>query len=240
MSTAQLMVVPRAENVAECAAFKLLEVYQEAVEERGNFHLALSGGKSPRQMYELLRETDRIDWPLVRIYWGDERLVPPWDVASNERMAREALLNHVSIPEENVFPMYRPGEPHEVAEAYEHQLRMHLPNGRFDLVLLGLGSDGHTLSLFPGQDAVHETDKWVVASTAPVEPSTRITLTPPVVARARERMFLISGEDKADAIRRMLEGPMNVDETPSQAIARLMDTWVVLDEGANTGLTDIS
>ena len=150
----------------------------------------------------------RIPWAHVHVFWGDERYVPPEDPRSNYRMAKETLLNHVPCPPANIHPMPTHFPSADVAARdYERTLRNHFVDEwpRFDLVLLGIGDDGHTASLFPGSLALAERTRWVVAAQAPVEPQLRLTLTLPALTRAAAVHVLVAGAAKAEALRHVLE-----------------------------------
>ena len=168
--------------------------------------LALSGGSTPRKMHEMLAQADGIDWSNVHIFWGDERTVPPDHADSNYRMAKETLLDHIDIPAGNVHRMAGELDPEIAASKYEDEIRQvfNLKQGdvpRFDIILLGMGADGHTASLFPGTDALDETQRLVVANRVPQMDTVRLTLTYPVLNNARLVLFVVAGEDKADAAR---------------------------------------
>ena len=180
--------------------------------------------------------------PKLHIFWGDERYVPPTDPQSNEGMARTALLNHVPIPEKNIHAMYREGGVESAAKAYEETIRQELgPDLALDLLLLGIGPDGHTASLFPGEPAVHETERLVVGrlSAMPEWPE-RITMTRAAPNASPNRPLPSSRSvDKAEPMKKraLLEGPENWDETPSQAIARHAPNVIwYLDEAAASNL----
>ena len=183
---------------------------RDAVERRGRCSLVLSGGSTPKGAYERLavRYGDRLPWPQVHLFWGDERFVPPSDLRSNARMAREALVDRVPIPPANVHPIPTDGAPADAAALrYEDTLRAHFagPHPSFDLVLLGLGEDAHTASIFPGSAALDEPARWVMAVAAPVDPPLRITLTLPALIPAVRLFVLVSGAAKAPALRRALD-----------------------------------
>jgi 6-phosphogluconolactonase len=210
------------------AAEEVVRNAAEAVGERGVFTWVLSGGSTPRDLYRALGHPpyrDRISWSAIHVFWGDERHVPPDHPDSNFRMAREAMLDAVPLPAENIHRI-RAEEPNATAAAasYEADLMefFRLAPGewpRFDLVLLGLGKDAHTASLFPGGEAVHEKERLVVAPWVAAQNTFRITLTPPVLNHARLITFLISGEDKAEPLRAVLEGPRDPDRYPAQIVA---------------------
>jgi 6-phosphogluconolactonase len=185
--------------------------------------LCLAGGQTPRALYQVLATEyrDTIPWPQLDLYWGDERYVPPDDAQSNYRLVRESLLDHVPIPKENVHPMPTDlPDPDDAAAAYEQALRERFspPWPRFELVLLGMGSDGHTASLFPGSPALAERTRWVVTSRASVDPRVRLTLTLPVLNRAALVFFLVAGAEKADILRRVLAGPPESAPYPAAAV----------------------
>jgi len=191
----------------------------------GSFIVALSGGSTPRDTYLRLGTgalVSKMMWSRVQILWGDERCVPPDHVESNYRMARETLLDRVPVPAENVHRIRGEDDPATAAGVYEATLRAllgTLAGARIDLVLLGLGEDGHTASLFPGSAAVHEQTRWVMAARASAASMWRITLTPAVINAAADVLFLVSGGAKAGILRRVIEGPRRPEELSAQAIA---------------------
>ena len=216
-----------AAELTSAAAEEVAQRAEEAVRERGLFAWALSGGSTPRDLYRMLAGPpyrDRLPWSAIHVFWGDERHVPPDQPDSNFRMAREAMLDRVPVPAENVhrIPAERPDAQRAAAE-YEAMLRsaFALSSGewpRFALILLGLGKDGHTASLFPGGDAVRERERLVVAPWVEAQKTFRITLTPPVLNHARLAVFLVSGEDKAEPLRAVLAGPRDPERYPAQVI----------------------
>ncbi len=178
----------------------------KAVEGR-EFRLSLCGGSTPRAIYEALAEVD-LDWARVLVTFGDERPVPPDHADSNFRMAREALLDRVPIPEGNVLRMKGELDPAAAAAECEGELRGRADGGTFrhDLVLLGMGEDGHTASLFPGTAALDETERWVVANEVPQMGTTRITFTYPLLNAAHEVLFLVTGEKKRAIVEEVERG----------------------------------
>lgn len=225
------IVLPTAEALAEDAAQRFARAASDAIHSRGEFVVALSGGTTPRSLYARLAAppyASTVPWSEVVVLWGDERCVPPDEAASNYRMAREALLDHVAIPAAHVHRIRGEDDPIAAARAYEQTLRIVLrtPQGpprdasgaRIDLVLLGLGDDGHTASLFPGGPAFTR-DPWVVAHYVAAVSQWRVTLTPLIINAAAEVLFLVSGESKAAIVRRVLEGPQRPHELPAQLIA---------------------
>jgi len=222
---ADLAVLPSTAALADAAAARFVAAAEDAIASHGQFIVALSGGSTPRDTYLRLGTealVSKVMWSRVQVLWGDERCVPPDHVESNYRMARETLLDRVPVPAANVHRIHGEDDPATAAEAYEATLRalLRTPAGaRIDLVLLGLGEDGHTASLFPGSAAVHEQTRWVMAARATAASMWRITLTPAVINAAAEVLFLVSGGAKAGILRRVLEGPRRPQELPAQAIA---------------------
>lgn len=231
-------------ELARAAAEEFARRAAGAIRARGRFSAALSGGSTPRRLFALLADQeepfrDRIDWRAVHLFWGDERHVPPDHPESNFRMARETLLDRIEIPAENVHRVR--GEEPDAARAaalYEDELRAFFRGApRFDLVLLGLGADAHTASLFPGTAVVREHERWVAAPWVEKLGAFRITLTPAVFDRAATVIFLVQGEEKAGALRAVLSGNRDPDGVPAQAV-RPRDgeiLWLV-DRRAASGL----
>jgi 6-phosphogluconolactonase len=180
----------------------------------------------------LLRTLDRIEWPKVHLFFGDERAVPPTHPDSNYAMVYEALISKVAIPAKNVRRIIGEGEANENARSYENQLRTFfagLPWPRFDLVLLGMGEDGHTASLFPHSDALQEKSRWVIATTKNASSEKRITLTVPVFNHAAHVMFLVTGKEKAQRLAEALRPHPGSGLLPAQAITPADGTleWLV-------------
>jgi 6-phosphogluconolactonase len=222
-----VQVYPDAATLTQAAAEHFVARAAEAVTARDRFTVALSGGSTPRSTYTLLASDEfapRIDWPRVHAFWGDERCVPPDHPDSNYRMAREALLLHVPIPAGNVHRIHGELDPEQTAKEYERALLSVFggsPGGsppRFDLVLLGMGSDGHTASLFPGTAAIHEGERWVAAHHVPKLSAWRVTLTPAVINAAVQVTFLVAGAGKAERLREVLNGPHQPDVLPAQIV----------------------
>jgi 6-phosphogluconolactonase len=195
--------------LAAAAAREVAQVLATAAREHGSASIALAGGRTPRGLYRCLALDHRHDtpWDRVHVYWSDERDVPHDDDRSNYRMVRESLLDHIPVRPEHVYPMPTVlGEPGQAAAEYERTLRLRFDAEwpRFDIVLLGIGDDGHTASLFPRSPALDEASRWVVATTAPVEPRGRLTLTLPALTHAMAIFVVVSGSSKADALRSAL------------------------------------
>jgi 6-phosphogluconolactonase len=183
---------------------------RDAVAKQGRFTMALSGGNTPRGLYRLLAEApyrDQIDWTASHFYWVDERSVPPDHQDSNFRLACELLLSRVPVPQNNIHRIRGEDGPEAAAYAYEDELRtfFRAPVPVFDLVLLGMGSDGHTASLFPSHPAVEESSRLVVPVTSGPGGHRRITMTLPVLGHASMVLFLVTGQAKAEAVSRVLE-----------------------------------
>jgi 6-phosphogluconolactonase len=220
---AQIIVAPDAVALAAQAAEQFAAIAHEAATSRGRFGVVLSGGSTPQTLFQVLaREPyqQQIPWAQTHVFWADERCVPPDDPNSNYRLAHDTLIAHVPIPPENIHRMRGELEPEVAARSYDRELQDVYcgPRPRFDLVLLGLGRDGHTASLFPGSSALLETEQLAVAVQATYEdrPADRLTLTLPTIKTARQVLFLVAGEDKAEIVRAVLEGPS--DQFPAQEI----------------------
>ncbi len=215
-------VYPDNESLIAGAADLIVESAEKAVKERGRFTLALSGGETPQPLYERLAAPgyrERIDWSRVLIFFGDERCVPPYDPRSNYLMARTSLFDKAPIPRENIYRMRGEDQPGKAAGDYEEILRRTFGgDAGFDLILLGMGDNGHTASLFPGLAAVTEKERWVLAAYVEVAGMWRITMTPVVINGARQVVFLVSGGKKAEILRRVLKGPFEPVVLPSQAV----------------------
>ena len=217
-----------AEAVSQAAAVEFVRCAREAVSARGRFRAALSGGSTPRRMYQLLAappHRDQIDWAKTDLFWGDERAVPPDDKESNFRMTREALLDHVPIPPAQVHRIEAErSDRDQAARDYQQAIARAFgvdaagPPPSFDLVLLGMGPDGHTASLFPHTAALNETVRWVVVNYVPKFATDRVTLTLPILNRSHEVLFLVAGADKAEPLAEVLQGPPDPQRLPSQSI----------------------
>ena len=220
------------EQLAHAAAAKFVE---HARETGDRFCVSLAGGNTPRRVYELLATelfSRQINWTKVHLFFGDERAVPPDHTDSNYAMVAEALIPKVAIPPANVHRIPAERGAKESATAYEEHLREFFAGQtwpRFDLVLLGMGEDGHTASLFPGSNALEETSRWVVATRNVQTGADRITLTLPVFNEANHVMFLVVGEKKAQRLKEALRPTPGADLLPAQAIKPTHGTleWLV-------------
>jgi 6-phosphogluconolactonase len=234
------------QDLFQAAAEEVIRAATDAVAQRGRFAIALSGGSTPKNLYTLIaaNASASLPWDRMFFFWGDERHVPPDDPDSNYRMAKETLLSKIAVPPANIFPI--PAEnpdPSAAAEAYEDTLRnfFALAPGefpRFDLILLGMGPDGHTASLFPETAALQEKSRLVVANWVEKLQASRITFTLPVLNAARCVAFLVSGTDKAAVLHEVLEGNAPAEKYPSKLVrpsdGRLI--WFV-DRAAASGLS---
>ena len=243
-----LHVFPDPAAAAFAAAAEIVRRAEAAQTRRGHFTIALAGGSTPRAVYELLASDEfvsGVDWSNVYVFWGDERCVPPDHADSNYRMARLALLDFVPIPMDHIYRLHGEMEPEQAASAYEGALRTFFgdrsrgerltPN--FDLVLLGLGDDAHTASLFPGTPALAETERWVAAQYVQKLGVWRLTLTPPALNAAEAVLFLVTGSSKTAALAAVLESPPDPQRFPAQLIQPASGdlAWYV-DEAAASGL----
>ncbi len=228
-------------ELSEAAAMDIADFIASTVSRRGHFSLALSGGSTPRTLHNLLGTVYRkkIPWEAVSIFFGDERYVPHTDNQSNYLMAGETLLNLVPIPVRNIHPIPTDhSDPVKAAEAYETELRKHFPEigSSFDLVILGMGKEGHTASLFPGSPALDEKRRWVMSVEVPVLPRRRITLTYPILNRASAVYFLVSGSDKKGALREVVARSSDYHKFPAKGVSPVhgrLEWWV--DSAALTG-----
>ena len=218
LTTPQDLFQAAAEEVIRCAT--------SAITERGRFTIALSGGSTPKNLYTLIaaNASASLSWDRMFFFWGDERHVPPDNPDSNYRMAKETLLSKAAIPPANIFriPAENP-DASAAADAYEQTLRKFFAVApgefpRFDLILLGIGPDGHTASLFPETAALEETSRLVVANWVEKLQTNRITFTLPVLNAARCVAFLVSGTDKAAVLHEVLEGNATAEKYPSKLV----------------------
>ena len=235
-----------------------MQLARQAISDRGRFSVALSGGSTPGDLYALLATPElaaQVDWARVYFFWGDERAVPPDDPASNYRMAHETLVSRVPVPPENIFRIPAENEPSVAAREYDRVLRhfftpplladgLGRPTGErrvgvphFDLILLGLGANGHTASLFPHSAVLHNTSDWVAAEYIAEVKMNRITLTVPSINAARNILFLVSGADKAQTVHAVLRGDHRPADLPAQLIQSTDGTLVwLLDRAAASAL----
>jgi 6-phosphogluconolactonase len=215
VSPSNVHVFETPKDLAEAAAGS----FAKSAKERERFAVALAGGSTPKTLYELLatRYRDTLDWDKVHAFFGDERTVPPDHEDSNYRMAYEALISRVPVG--SVHRMRGELDPAEAAALYEKELGEFFGGPpRFDLVLLGIGEDGHTASLFPGTPALDVTDRWAVENPVEKLNTIRLTLTIPAINAAKQVIFLVAGESKAEALKEILEGDADPHEYPAKLI----------------------
>src|SRR6266852_2090694 len=220
-----IAIYPDIDTLSYEAAQYGVRIASESIVTRGLFTIALSGGTTPRTLYGLLGSEpyrSQIDWALVHIFWSDERCVPPDSPDSNYHMAHEVLLSQIPIPVQQVH--YMPADQpdrYAASQAYAEEMqRTFGTNGitGFDLIQLGMGLEGHTASLFPHQASLHEQQRLVIPVTVPKPPPERLTFTPPLLNAAGHVLFLVTGSDKADALKAVIEGEYQPDEYPAQIV----------------------
>lgn len=243
----KVLVVPDGEELARQAANMLIDVSHEASQRGGAALVALSGGSTPKRMGELLSTPeyqDRVEWNHLELFWGDERFVPLGDSQSNAGEALRAFIDAAPIHPDDVHVWETEGDitPEESARTYATTIREVSGTSRgvpiFDLIFVGMGDDGHTLSLFPGTTAMHNTTDLVIAHHVPKLDADRLTFGPVLANNARKVVFLVGGSGKAETLHRVLDGPVNIDETPSQVIRPVNGelVWLV-DEAAAADLS---
>jgi 6-phosphogluconolactonase len=221
------------------SAEQFSQLAHESIEASGRLTVAFSGGSTPKHLYSLLASPDyknRIRWNNVELFWGDERCVPPDHPESNFRMAQEALLSRIQIPTGNIHRMRGEGQPQAAAAEYEKELQefFGLDSGglpRFDLILLGIGEDGHTASLFPGSDALNETKHLVVAPFVEKLNSYRLTLSLLVLNNAANVWFLVAGPSKADAVKQAFSSSSDLPAAKVQPVNGKL-TWFITRDAA--------
>ncbi|HXR36260.1 MAG TPA: 6-phosphogluconolactonase [Candidatus Binataceae bacterium] len=225
MAKPQIIVLDDRESLFVRAAEEIVHISGESICTHGQFAWCLTGGNTPADVYSLIatRFHLSVDWNAVHLFWGDERCVPPDDEASNYGMANRTMLSKLTLDPEQIHRMRGEDDPEQGARECEEQLRefFSLSEGefpRFDLVLLGLGDNVHIASLFPGIPAIHESRRLAVAVEVDAPQPRRLTLTPPVLNSAARVMFIVAGQNKAEAVRTALEGPRDPDRYPAQII----------------------
>ena len=227
----ELRILKSKEDLARAAAEHFARKSSEAVVQKGSFTVALSGGSTPKALYELLANQfrDRIPWSNIHFYWSDERHVPPDHPDSNYRMANEAMLSHVPVTPANVHRVISENPAADAARDYENTIKEIGENPRLDLILLGLGADGHTASIFPGSEVLHETKRLVAAPWVEKLNTYRITMTLPLINNGASVVFLVSGAEKAEIVKEVLEGP---EKYPAQAVRPNGELIWMLDQDA--------
>jgi 6-phosphogluconolactonase len=236
------VLILSADQVYRVAAHIFVNAAKEAIEEREVFSVALSGGSTPKPLYSLLAGNYRepVPWDKTHVFFADERCVPSDHPSSNFRMIQETLLSKTPMPQENIHRMKGEIDPGLAAEEYGRDLSDFFRLGtnefpRFDLILLGMGEDGHTASLFPESEALDEESSPVAAPYVTKLNSHRLTLTPPVLKRARQVVVLVTGENKAQAVRQVLEGPYEPRDNPAQLLRHAEGdvTWILNEDAGS-------
>jgi 6-phosphogluconolactonase len=236
-----LEIHPDSHALVRAAAEYTRRAAEAAVSERGRFRLVLSGGATPRALYSLLSKSSSFPWQHTDVFFGDERAVPPGHPDSNARMVRDTLLRTGLVPPDHVHRIRAELRPKQAASDYERTLRKFFPDAaefpRFDLVLLGLGSDGHTASLFPSSSVIAERTKWVAAAWVEKLGAYRITLTLPTLNAAASVLFLVSGAEKAGALKAALNPSSDVNLVPAAGVhPRDGELRYLIDREAATAL----
>lgn len=241
MKNKTVEVLPNLSALVQRSLDITLEKAQTAIAERGRFTIALSGGSTPKPLYEAIAAQD-LPWENIHVFWGDERYVPPHHPDSNQGMARRAWLDHVNIPPANIHPMPTDAADPAIASAkHEQELQAFfqvLPGEfpRFDLILLGMGDDGHTASLFPYTEALQVSDRLVTVGHKDDQP--RITFTAPLINQARCVIFMVAGANKQSALAQVFSPSGNDQAYPSRLIQPAGELWWLLDQAAGQNLSD--
>lgn len=220
------------------AAAEIARCMQAAIAERHVCHCALAGGRTPEGAYRMLGAEplkSQIDWKNVHLYFGDERMVPPSDPESNFGMAQRTLLSHVPVPADHVHRVHGEMRPQDAAAMYARELSTHMPGGVFDLVLLGIGDDGHTASLFPGTEIIGEKEASAAAVFVPKLNAWRVSLTLPVINRSREILFIVSGKSKAHITERLRSGAAPSGEIPASLVRTETGTLIIMCDADAAG-----
>ena len=229
------------DTLSVAAAHFFVTECNRCIQENGKFVVALSGGNTPKKLYELLASppfTRNIPWRRVFLFWSDERFVPHSDADSNYRMVKESLLKGIDIPAKNVFPVPVNGPPEKAALQYETRIRNFFKgtSPTFDFLLLGVGREGHTASLFPGSELLNERRRWVKEVWVPQKQTHRITFTLPIINKARQILFLVSGREKATVMSKVLANKTTRNLLPVQMVHPTKgNTMWMLDEEAAGG-----
>lgn len=238
----ELHIFKNPDELSHAAAQWIAGDIASTLKKQDRYTIALSGGSTPKALHKILAASpykEQIDWSKLHIFWGDERAVPFDDDRNNAKMAFDTLLNFVPVPAAQIHVMRTDMGPEQSASEYENILHRYFDKtvNSFDLVLLGMGDDGHTLSLFPGTAAVHEEKAWAIAFFLQAQDMYRITLTKTIVNRSAKIAFLTTGTAKAHALKEVLQGAYNPDLYPSQVIKPVSGElhWFV-DEAAAAGL----
>jgi len=219
---------------------QLLKKNVDATPEGMFFYIALSGGSTPKLIFKYISEhyPGKINWEKIKIFWGDERCVPPGDNESNFKMTNESLLNNISIPKENIFRIHGEADPNEEAERYSNLMKENVPCKNdvpvFDMILLGLGKDGHTVSIFPNQLALFYSDNLCLTTKHPLTNQNRITITGKVINNAKRVVFLVTGENKAQIVAEIIGAKKNGKIFPATLVSPSAGelTWMMDNDSA--------
>lgn len=223
-------------HTVQLCVFHFIRSAKQAISERGAFHVALSGGSTPKAIFKSLTdETNRnqVDWQKVFLWWSDERSVDKEDENSNYRMAMDAGFSDLPIPPEHIFRMEGEGDIEAHAASYEQLIKEHVPDEKFDLVMLGMGEDGHTASLFPETHALHSDGRLVVANFIPKLNTWRMTFTFKLINAARQTVVYVIGEGKAEMLKKIIKGEYSPDQLPLQKVGTPAGkALIIADNGA--------
>jgi 6-phosphogluconolactonase len=233
----ELHIYKDADDLSAHAAKWIADYISATLKKQDRFTIALSGGSTPQKLHMLLAASpykEQVDWSKLHFFWGDERAVPFDDSRNNAKMAFDTLLDHVPVNKLHIHIMRTDIEPVAAAEEYEKILQHYFnhSNTSFDLVLLGMGDDGHTLSLFPGMPVIHEENKMATAFFLKQQDMYRITLTAPIVNRSATVAFLVAGAGKAKALKEVMDGDYKPDVYPSQVIQPAGELYWFIDKAA--------
>jgi 6-phosphogluconolactonase len=244
--TSRDVIIPGSkEETLDFSVEQFLFLAAEAIAQEGKFLVALSGGSTPKAIYELLAqspESENIEWDKVYLFWSDERSVPPTDPESNYKMAMDSGLSKLPIPKENIFRMKAEKDIEANAKHYEEEIKKLSPKGSFDLVMLGMGEDGHTASLFPKTHALHTSGQLVVGNFVPQKNTWRMTLTYSCIDAAKNTVIYVLGKSKAEMVKKIFTTPLDPDTLPIQRIGipSRKALWVLDDEAASEIISDSS
>ncbi len=219
-----ISVFPDSESLAASAAEQFFNLANQSILAQGRFSAALSGGSTPKLLYRILASPEnqaRLDWDHIHLFFGDERYVPPDHIDSNFRMVKDTLLEKINMPSENIHSVPTELDVQQAAHNYEMRMREFFEGDwpRFDLILLGMGKDGHTASLFPNSSGLEEETRWFIANFASILGVWRLTLSKQAINNTKNILVLVSGESKAEMVEDVLYGQVNPDDKPIQMIS---------------------
>lgn len=231
-----LVVGDREKTFAYCAEH-FIKTANQAIADHGSFYVAISGGSTPHRIFNLLAEPERkkqVPWEKVILFWSDERSVPPGNPENNYHTAMESGLGKLGIPKENIFRMVAEKEIEANAEAYEKQIQAKVPSACFDLMMLGMGDDGHTASLFPHTQGLHCEDKLAIANFVPAHETWRMSLTYTCINAAKNIVIYVIGKGKSQTLQAVLKGPYTPEDLPAQRVGTVKKPalWIVDQEAA--------